>query len=162
MEEKVIEFRERALAIVQNREESISRRIHALLSLCNAIVTKSDGKMIAKFFFSLSRLDKAWTKMLKTVDGKSLIGDTDERYALTCEQFLVNCIYRYASGADDTTSVRARTLACVLAWWIVKAVACSNGDIIESARAFSAEVEYNQKNLARLFSFCEKFIKIGE
>ncbi len=160
IEEKVLEFRGKALFAVQDRTININERIKNLLSLCLAKVT--DSKTIIKFFRSLERLDKSWAEKLNSIDDKALISDTDEENALACEQFLVNYIYRYSSSAEDTALVRAHTLASVLAWWVVKAVARVSGDIIESARAYSAEVDYSHKNLARLFKFCGNFIKIGE
>ena len=92
----------------------------------------------------------------------------DEKQALYFEQFMVNCLYRHLPNAEDTLAVRGITLFCVLSWWVVQniiekefldsedgfAVVC---DIV---RQFSAEVEYSQKNLDKLFNFAYKFIKL--
>ena len=61
--------------------------------------------------------------------------------------------------------VRARTIFCVLSWWVIKSVIAQEGidgldGVIDIVRQFSAEIEYSQKNLDKLFSFAYKFIKI--
>ena len=126
-----------------------------------------------KRFLSLERLDKGWTARLKRVRRSGLRTQTDESLTLCTEQFLANSLFRYLSDAEDTAWVRARAIACVLAWWLVQTVALLEANdaplemqnplfaaVVEAARAFSCEVDYSQKNLDRLFAFAYQFVKI--
>lgn len=172
-QQNVLNFREKAIRIVQNRTETIENRVQSLLKLCLASPAQSDEKAVLKRFLSLERLDKAWTRRLKMLKDRPLIAPVKEELSLCCEQFLVNSLYRYLSDAEDTAWVRARAVACVFAWWVVQAVALQNApdgaaegerklffDVVEAARAFSCEVDYSQKNLNRLFAFAYRFVKI--
>ena len=77
---------------------------------------------------------------------------------------MVNSIYRHLSDAEDTISVRARAIACVLSWWVVKSIiereSQSLDGVVDVVREFSVEVEYSEKNLQKLFNLSNKFIKI--
>ena len=70
--------------------------------------------------------------------------------------------------AEDTMTVRGRAIAIIISWWIVQAVFDSEilksddefSLIVDVVRAYSAEVEYSQKNLDKLFDFSYGFIKL--
>jgi len=167
IQEHVLKFRQKALEAVQRRDENINDRINELLALCNAEITEQDVKKFFKTFVSFERLGKSWSNRLKMLKKKPLDYKTDESFSLWCEQFLVNSIYRHLSDAEDTMWVRARTLACVFSWWIIKGVfkseLPSKDDfelLCDIVRDYSAEVEYSQKNLDKLFNFAYKFIKL--
>ncbi len=166
-EKNLLQFREKALNIVQDRSVNINQRIDNLLALCNAGFLEEDFKKVIKTFSCLEKIDKDWTKKIKSIN-KAFDKKTDESLSLYCEQFLVNGLYRHLSDAEDTMWVRARTIALIFSWWIVKSLVelerVKAGNLlettVEAVRSFSAEVEYSQKNLEKLFNFCYKFIKI--
>lgn len=166
-QKNILEFRKKVLDVLQNRSVDINDRIENLLKECKADFIESDFNKIIKTFLSFERLDKAWAKRLKSIN-KRFDKSTNQNLSLYCEQFLVNGIYRHLSDAEDTIEVRARTLAVLFSWWVVKSVieieTNINKDLldftIDVVRAFSAEVEYSQKNLNKLFSLGYKFIKI--
>ncbi len=168
IQKNILEFRTSALNIVQDRNLDINQRIDNLLSLCKARVTGEDLAKILRTFFSLERLDKTWTARLKSVKKNGINIRTHEKLAHYAEQFLANGLYRHLYDAEDTVSVRARTIFCVLGWWLINSVfiqeqATGIDDftlLSDVVRAYSAEVEYSQKNLDKLFSFAYKFIKI--
>ena len=143
------------------------KKFFELLKECRASVTERDFKKILKTFLSFERLDKNWTKRLKNIDTPFNLA-TEQSLSLYCEQFLVNGLYRHLSDAEDTMWVRARTIALVISWWIIEGIILNekseNQDfetlVLDVVRAFSAEVEYSQKNLNKLFDLCYKFIKI--
>ena len=166
-QKNVLSFRDKALSVLQDRTHPILDRINTLLKECRASVTERDFKKILKTFLSFERLDKNWTKHLKNID-KFFNLATEESLSLYCEQFLVNGLYRHLSDAEDTMWVRARTIALVISWWIIGSIILNekseNQDfetlVLDVVRAFSAEVEYSEKNLNKLFDLCYKFIKI--
>lgn len=166
-QKNVLDFRNEALQIIQDRTICINERIENLLKKCKANIQDKEFKKILKTFLSFEKIDKNWSKRLKNVD-KDFNKRTEENLSIYCEQFLVNSIYRHLSDAEDTIWVRARAIACVFSWWIVKSVikkeltvATDIFDLtVDVVREFSTEVEYSQKNLNKLFSLSYKFIKI--
>ncbi len=161
-QKNVLEFRKKVLNILQNRTKDINQRIECLLSVCNVSFLEKDFIKVVKTFISFERLNKSWTKRLKTIKNITFNKNTDESLSLICEQFLVNSLYRHLSDAEDTIFVRARTIACIFSWWIIKSILKteSYNEIFDIVRAYSSEVEYSQKNLDKLFNFSYKFIKI--
>ena len=167
-QQNVIGFRNKALDILQDRTTDINDRIKHLLTLCNASFLVDDDKRIIKTFLSFERLDKSWTSKLKMLKKKPLIKEISLAHSLYCEQFLVNSVYRHLYDAEDTMWVRAKTIACVISWWIIQSIlAHSNPEnsaqfdlIVDTVRAFSSEVEYSKNNINKLHDFCYKFIKI--
>ena len=57
IQEQVLNFRQIALDIVQDRTKTVEKRTESLLSLCKAKVNSQDFKKILKDFSSLERLD---------------------------------------------------------------------------------------------------------
>ncbi len=160
-QKNVLEFRKKALKIVQNRALNINDRIQKLLEECFFNYNSKQLNKAIKLFLTFERIDKNWTKKLKHLKNKKLKTQIDQEFSLQAEQFLVNSLYRHLSDAEDTLWVRARAVACVISWWIVLNVIIQNqGDIFDTVRAYSTEVEYSQKNLDKLFNFAYKFIKI--
>jgi intein-encoded DNA endonuclease-like protein len=125
-------------------------------------------KKIVKAFLSLERLDKKWTIRLKSIKGKPLVKNTEEQLSLCCEQFIVNGLYRHLSDAEDTMWVRAKTITCVLFWYIILSILEEEQNqnvqdftlVSDIVRALSAEVEYSEKNLDKIYSFSFEFIEI--
>ena len=166
-QKNVLGFREKALNILQDRTANINNRIDNLLKECNAKCNEQDFKKILKTFLSFERVDKTWVKRLKKLN-KPFKKSTDENLSLYCEQFLVNSLYRHLSDAEDTMWVRARAISCVFSWWVIKSIIEQERNenqnlfelVVDVVRSYSVEVEYSQKNLNKLFSFCYKYIKI--
>ena len=167
IQEQVLNFRNQALAIAQDRTSSIEERIEKLLSLCKAKVVENDFSKILKKFKSFEKLDKTWSKRLKTVKTDGFLIVHNKELCLYFEQFLANSFYRHLAQAEDTVWVRAITLACIFSWWIICSIyqneKKNDGDLdtlCDIVRDFSSEVEYSQKNVQNLFSFARKFIII--
>ncbi len=168
IQKNVLEFRGKVLDAIQDRNIDINHRINNLLSLCNARVEDKDFAKIVRKFLSFERLDKSWTERLKSVKNNAFTRDIATELSHYAEQFLVNSLYRYLYDAEDTYDARARTIACALGLWLVNSIfkreSVKEIDefilIVDVVRAYSAEVEYSQKNLDKLFEFSQMFIKI--
>ncbi len=166
-QKNVLNFRKKALDIIQEQSTNINDRIERLLKTCNATFSKCDLKRILKTFLSFEHIDKNWINALKSIN-VSIFKDTNNALSHYCEQFLANSLYRHLSDAEDTMWVRARTIACVVSWGIINNIVSQKlidkqnllDVIIDTVRTYSTEVEYSQKNLNKLFSLCYKFIKI--
>ncbi len=166
-EKYLLEFRKQALDIIQNSEENFGDRINALMALCKCDITKLDFNKIIKKYSSLERIEKNFTKRLKSIKNKTLNFSTNEKLSKYFEQFLVNSIFRHISSAEDTLDARARTVFCVISLFIINAIFENEKQsgqelnvLADIVRDFSTEIEYSQKNLDKLFSFCYNFIKI--
>ena len=166
-QKNVLEFRKKALDLVQDRALSIDERINNLLTLSKANISEKDFSKIIKTFLSLEKVDKTFSNRLKSIKNSPKLS-TEKDFSLWAEQFLVNSLYRHLSDAEDTMWVRARTIACVLGWWLINAIIenerTENTSLFEVAvdvvRAYSTEVEYSFKNLQKLFNLAYEFIKI--
>ena len=160
-QKNVLGFREKALEIIQDRKQSIGDRINKLLVICRFDSDNKNFKATIKTFLSFEKVDKNWTALLRRIKKTALITRTPQKYELYAEQFLVNSIYRHLSNAEDTISVRARAISCVISWWlIISMVESLKLDLFDVVRAFSVEVEYSDKNIKKLYDFAERFIKI--
>lgn len=168
IKEQVFKFRQKALEIVQNRNETINERVQNLLSHCNAKFNEGQFKNLVKLFINFERLDKNWGKRVKDLKNANFNLMLNEKYSLYIEQFLANGIYRHVLNAEDTMWARALTFACVLCLYVVVQIfenergkGLQDLDLFaDVARAFSAEVEYSQKNLKKLYNFAYKYIKL--
>jgi uncharacterized protein YpuA (DUF1002 family) len=166
-QKNVLEFRAKILEILQDRSSDINERIEKLLSECKAKITERDFNRILRAFLSFECVDKHWKKRLKNIR-KSFDVTTEKNLSLYCEQFLVNSIYRHLSDAEDTMWVRARTIACIVSWWVIEGIIMKEqGEkqaifdvVLDVIRAYSVEIEYSQKNLNKLFDLCYSCIKI--
>ena len=164
-QKNVLEFREKVLDIVQDKSEDINQRIEKVLQLCKANVSDKDFIKVIKTFLKLEKLDKSWAQRLKALKKSTFERQTSNALSHYAEQFLSNSLYRHLYDAEDTMWVRTRTIACVLSWWLIKGMIAQEGiesldGVIDVVRQFSAEVEYSQNNLEKLFAFAYKFIKL--
>ena len=164
IQNQVLLFKEKALSIIQNRNQDITERIYSLLSLIG-VDNNLDFKKGLKRFISLERLNKSWGNRLKSLTNTNLTFETDNALSLYCEQFLVNSLYRHLSSAEDITYAHAITLASLFSWVIIKSVYQNEntGDnsfylICDIVREFSSNVEYSESNLDKLFNFTYKYI----
>ncbi len=165
IQNQILKFRKNAILIIQDRNKNINDRINELLSLCDTVLCEKDFKKILKLFLSLERLDKSWGARLKNLNGKSFKLNTDSKFSLYCEQFLVNSLFRHISNCDDTMLLKGRLVTCIISWWIIKSIfeneILTHNEfelICDIVRAYSAEVEYSQKNLNKLYNFSYKLI----
>lgn len=167
-QKNVLEFRNKTLSVIQDRNQSIKDRVRTLLEICRFDFNSKKLNNVVKTYLKFQRVDKNWTTRLKNIAKKPFIIEIDEKYSLILEQFLVNGIYRHHSDAEDTISVRARTIAVVLSWWLILNIIenekVNENDefalIVDVVRAFSVEVEYSNYNLEKLFDFAYTLIKI--
>ena len=131
-------------------------------------VLEKNYKQIIKTFLSFERLNKNWTARLKSIKNQTFNKTVDNSQAIYCEQFITNGIYRHLSNAQDTMWVRAITIGLILCWWIINNIIKKEQNsntpdfnvIVDVVRAYSAEVEYSENNLYKLYNFAYKFIKL--
>ena len=149
----LLELRQRAFAIAQDRSLSVDRRMDKLLLLCGAL-EPGHPACWADVFLELERLDQAWTPMMEKLaaEGENApipaVSDTE------WEQLLVYFLYRHFLTAYEDGDVGSKAGFAVLS---VRLLRCLKGlypqiELTELARMYSAEVEYSTENLDILFS----------
>lgn len=166
LENLVIDFRNKAIEIIQDRALPINERIKKLLNFCNFGLCEKDYKKIVKALFSLEILNKSWKLRLKSIKNNQNELLVDNNLSIYCEQFLVNSLYRHISTAEDTFVAHAITILLVYLWLIIEKIfkeeVLAGSEFIilcDTVREFSAEVEYSEKNTKKLFNFACKLLK---
>ena len=162
-EQKILEFRNEFISVIQDREKPINDRVKRLLELSNAKVEKEDFKRIKRLFLSFERVEKAWGENLKLI--KNFNCEIKTEFAIKAEHFLTNFAFRHFSTAEDTFEVRGIAVAGVISLFLVNTILETKKsfefeNFVEIFRSYSTEVEYSNKNLYKLYDFCQKFVKI--
>lgn len=166
IEERILDFRERAVSLIYEDNKTINEKISCLLSLCNAKIDDTDFKKVLKTFSRFERLDKSWGAKLKNIKENTFSFSVSENLKNCYEQFLVNSLYKHISNAEDVLGAQARTIAVIFALWIINSIFNSekicNDDfnlLCDIVRAYSTEVEYSEKNLSSLYDYAFTFIE---
>lgn len=159
-DDRIVELRDRAILLLQDREKPIGERAENMLSLCGGKMPELNAEWV-EFFLSLERLDEKWTELLnelkadmKNVDFKGF-GEFMQGREYEYEQLLVYLIYRHLANACDEADLAARASFTALGYELVYALGAmlwtKNGfsfdDQLELVRMFSAEIEYSEDNM---------------
>ena len=160
--DEIVEKRDKAILLLQNRSKSLDDRIKDMLELCDARMPEESVKYWADILLSLERLDDRWTSLvekLKDHADKADLKAFDEYMAdrqTEYEQILVYFIYRHLANACDEEDLAARASFAVFGYKIIyfigailwKENGCfSTEDNAETARLFSSEIEYSEENM---------------
>lgn len=166
-EQNKLLFRQKALDIIQNRNDSVKNRIISLLKLCG-----TDEKDFLNFnwkneFLKLERLNDEWTSKLKGTRLLSL--KFSQKNAVALEQITYYFIHRHVSAAIDEADLRARLLFCVLSVFVISSICASRTNdsdkyslelLADVAREYSSEIEYSEDNTNALLDILDGFIKM--
>lgn len=155
----MFELRERLVDILQNRSEPISTRFEKMPSeVGGSFPTKSISQW-ADIYLSLERLDDEWTSRLERLRSAD-----DEEIAKVCgrvsetaaEQLAVYFIYRHFGDAVYDGRFFGRAAFAILSTYIIAAVCTVCGaELVDAARMYSAEIEYCEENMEKLFDLLE-------
>ncbi len=141
-EKDILSLRNKAFAIVQNREKDIEHRIEELLSLSYMKFPRKTEKEWAKRYYNLECLNKEWTSVL----GNMKDGDFEHAIDPTAEeQLLCYFLFRHLAAAAEDYRAKERIAFCVLSLYMIRAAAKQLG-IYEAARLYSSEIEYSDEN----------------
>lgn len=151
--QSLLDLRQRAFAIAQDRNLSINRRMDKLLLLCGALEPGHPAGW-AEVFLELERLDETWTAMLEKLADKGETAPIPAVSDTEWEQLLMYFLYRHFLEAYEDGDVGSKAGFAVLS---VRLLRCLKGlypqiELAELARMYSAEVEYSTENLDVLFS----------
>ena len=149
----LLELRQQAFEIAQDRTRSIDARCDRLLRLCHACEPGHPADW-ADVLLELERLDENWTPMLGKLAAEGKTAPIPAVSDVEWEQLLVYFLYRHFLTAWEDGDVGSKAGFAVLS---VRLLRCLKGlypetPLAELARMYSAEVEYSTENLDVIFA----------
>lgn len=163
------DYRDKLFEIVCNRNKSIKQRIQQLLSFCKLKSENFDCNGWIEFYLSLERLDEKWTDYLlntKNCPNKTDIHLFITKYKIAAEQILIYFLYRYTPKAIYENLASEWIMFSILSCYMIFVIAHANKaktieDICNTARMYSAEIEYSDENIDMIFNKLSKYITPG-
>ena len=153
-EQEVLSMRARFADILERDALSYERKEAETESLLPPF-SRPSCRDAAAFLQGLERLDPAWDERLQILSagGRAHPASLSRDRALS--QLAVSFLYRHLPGAAEDGQPAVRT---VFALWAVRLIGAitetdSLDDLAESARMFSAEIEYSEENLAACLAY---------
>lgn len=156
-EDEILVRRQKVLDILQNREKSTADRTRELFD--DVWFGKTPEEWRA-FFLGLERMESGWEEKLSRLASENADWrdeDEDENSDTRWEQLLVYFVNRHLADACDAWDFEARLGFAVLSYAVIRTIAegerMENGsvtqeDLVETARLYSAEIEYSEDNTA--------------
>jgi len=165
--DELILLRDEAMTLLQDRKLTISARLDAMLTLCNASLPERTIEDWCSFLLSLERLDDKWTDLLNmlqkewhNVDIPGFNVYMNSRMT-EYEQFTVYLLYRHFCQAESPEDLCSRAAFVSWGFYLMFSLGAvlwtKNGkfsfdDQVELARLFSSELEYSEENMALLLN----------
>ena len=150
-EEALLAIRDLLICAMQDQSRSLGERLDRVLTLGGLSIPDRDW---AEVYRGLERLDPQWDDLLDRLD---MTHSADLPFVLenALSQFAVYLLYRHLPGALTDDDIPGRAAFCVLSTRALAALCaakadCTMDDLIEFARMYSAEIEYDEDNIAAL------------
>ncbi len=167
-QDELISLRDEIIAVLQNREKGIFERLCDAVARFDILPFEVDIFSWIDFLLSLECLDEKWREMLGKLSTAieesrlDLVGYSEyiRQQMSEYEQFAVYLMYRYFANAYDVPDAAIRMcfvkLATTLLYYLGALVFSENGEVsfgerVEVARMFSAEIEYSEENIEKIF-----------
>ncbi len=149
-EEALLALREALLAVLADDATPLPEQLEELLRLGGLPIPDLGWQEIYR---DLERLDPAWDAALGSLPGLSAA--PPQALTPAFRRFCEYMLFRHLPGAMDDEDVPGRVAFCVLSTRVLMALCaakpgCTLADCIEFARMYSAEVEYDEDNIAAL------------
>lgn len=135
-------FREKLLAIIQDRSRPVVQRVERMLQACGVTLRVNPAEW-ADFLMTLERLDNAWADALQRLNEPPQ--PVDEKWDIPLEQLMCYLLFRHLSGVLEDGDVQGRVAYCVLVWQLIRHML--RDDLPELCRLYSSEIEYSDKNM---------------
>ena len=148
-EAALLALRGELIALMQDESRAIDDRLDALLAAVDFVIPDRDWQEI---YHSLERLDPAWDDCLDTLDFPRPV---PEGLNPAVRNFCVYLLFRHLPGALEDEDIPGRVAFGVLSTRVLMALCaakpdCTLADCMEFARMYSAEIEYDEDNIAAL------------
>ena len=154
----VLSMRSLLIAIMQDRQASVTERLQRLLDAAQTSLPLRTITEWAEIYRNLERLDPAWDAALDSLC-ESPDAPLPEGLETAFEQFAVYLLYRHYPGVLEDGDSEGRVkfavlsvtmLMCLCAAHAARHGSCTLEDCCEYARMYSAEIEYSEDNIAAL------------
>lgn len=156
-EEDFFSARAELFAILTNRAQPLQERLDAIVSRygLNADFIYRNDRHWQAVCRNLERLDGAWDGALDAWEAQS--PPTPWQNDIAEEQLIAYFFYRHLADVMEDDAWEARIAFALLSAHIITAIAAARGGeplamLIDTARAYSAEVEYNEDAVALLLN----------
>ncbi|MBR6709794.1 MAG: flagellin lysine-N-methylase [Clostridia bacterium] len=158
-EEALLVLREKVMEALQNRTHSLAERIDRLLSARDRQVFLRSPCEWAHIYTQLEQLDAAWGELLTGLKRSSM--DTwpklDAAWEIPFEQLAVYFLCRHLPGALEDGRECERIMFSLLSTAMIAALFANAGTqsmaaLVELARMYSSEIEYDEDNVEALLN----------
>lgn len=153
-EERIISFRANMAAIFQRENVPYEKKEEEALTLLPKFRWPGAEKDLL-FLMKLERLDKAWESSLLRLGAARTRSGNHPAWDGALSQLAVSFLYRHLPDAADDGLLNARALFSLWSVRLIDAMTMTDDldDLAETARAYSAEIEYSEDNLKACFSY---------
>lgn len=162
-EKEIIEFRQSIVEILQNREIDFRTKFDSISSLIKVDQNKLYNLDIKNTLFSLEILDEKWKEKVSQIcDVKSSINFI-QKHSVNFEQLGVYFVYKHLPNSIDHLEMCSRTAFCMLSLLIIANITEKQpkndiNTVIDIAREYSEEIEYNDENVFSLLDILEDIL----
>ena len=147
--------RDRLIALAQERGLPMVERMRQMLAMEGVCLPDLEPAQWIPLLLKLERLDDAWTMLLEKCLAGYPHAPIDE---IIQEQLLVYFIYRHCAAEWKSHDFALGALPfCVLSVRLITWLCHAPEDIYETARMYSAEIEYSQENLDFLLELLDRY-----
>ena len=150
-EAALLALRDELINLIQDASRPLGERLDTLLDAVDFSIPDRDW---AEVYRGLERLDPQWDGLLDQLD-MTHPAVLPLRLENALSQFTVYLLYRHLPGAMADDDIPGRAAFCVLSVRALAALCaakehCTMADLIELARMYSAEIEYDEDNIMAL------------
>lgn len=163
VQDQIIDLRDELLALLQDRAQSIPRRLTTMLERLGTVLPEKSPSQWATVLLSLERLEEEWTEKLTALQSTSFDLAAFDAYMAPrqteYENLAVYFLYRHFANAPTLSDTPPRAAFAALAVEILHVLGAVHyarfgsftfADQVELARLFSAEIEYSDENFHAL------------
>lgn len=147
-EADILALRDAMLDIARDRSLDIGQRLLRLAETAGIDMPSVSLTEWADIYLGLERLDESWTQRLLEAK-KAAPSPVDDETAL--EQLLVYLIFRHILPACQDDDPEGRTAFVISSLEFIRLL---GGNIADTARMWSSEIEYSDENIGALTDAC--------
>ncbi len=153
-EEEILSFRAKMACIFQQENVPYERKEEEALALLPQVQWPESEKDLS-FLMNLERLDKIWEESLHRLSAARGRSRNHLDWDNALSQLAVSFLYRHLPDASEDGLLNARALFSLWSVRLIDAMTKTDdlNDLAETARAYSAEIEYSEDNLKACFSY---------
>jgi len=167
-ESDFLEYRDKILFILQNREYPLGRRISDMLAEYSRTFPVKTTAQWAEIYRTLEQLDPTWNIILDKMASSEIpviLPDVRTPWENTLENLAVYFIFRHLAGTLDDDRLAERSIFSAVSTAILYTLfllteqekgCLTTEDMVELSRLYSSEIEYSEENMETLLELFSK------